>query len=199
MNTLPVKDMFYSLQGEGRNVGMAAFFIRLAGCNVGCEWCDEKNAWNTSSATYISIEQILQNILSCEATNCIITGGEPTLYNLDELTKEIRKSNIKTFLETSGVNPIQGYFDWITLSPKKNKPPIKSALLSASEIKVVIEKEEDFAFAQQMQSQTSSNCLYYLQPEYSKMQSILPIIISFIKANPQWRLSLQTHKMINIK
>lgn len=199
MNTLPVKDMFYSLQGEGRNVGMAAFFIRLAGCNVGCEWCDEKNAWSTSLATHISIEQILHNILFCKATNCIITGGEPTLYNLDELTKEIRKSNIKTFLETSGVNPIQGVFDWITLSPKKNKPPIKSTLLSASEIKVVIEKEEDFAFAQQMKSLTSSNCLYYLQPEYSKMQRILPIIISFIKANPQWRLSLQTHKMINIK
>ena len=199
MYELPVIDMFYSLQGEGRNTGMAAFFVRLAGCNVGCRWCDEKIAWSKNSAKLMNINEIVYNVLQTKAVNCIITGGEPTLYDLTLLTQELKKSNIKTFLETSGVGQIKGFFDWITVSPKKNVQTLKSVLQKANEIKVVIEDEEDFLFAESQRKHTNIECKYYFQPEYSKIKTILPSILAYIKNNPVWRLSLQTHKIIDIK
>ena len=206
MSNLPVFEMFYSLQGEGKNVGMAAYFIRLAGCNVGCSFCDEKKAWQTNNSKQMSIESIIKEIKKTNAQNVIITGGEPTMYDLTELTKEIHDLGIKTFIETSGVNEITGYWDWITLSPKQNAFPLESSLIKADEIKVVIAKEEDFLFAERMKQRKTdlsaaqkSNISFYLQPEYSQMHKILPSIVEYIQQNPNWRLSLQMHKMINVK
>lgn len=196
---LPVIDMFYSLQGEGRNTGMAAYFIRLSGCNVGCDFCDEKRAWSVNNSPMLSISQIMDEVLKTKTKNVVITGGEPTLYDLTELTNELKANNIDTFLETSGVNDICGNFTWITLSPKKKKQPKKENLQKADELKIVIETKEDFLFADQMRLLTNPNCLYYLQPEYSNKEKTLQLIIDYIKQNPIWRLSLQTHKMINIK
>ena len=206
MIKLPVYEIFYSLQGEGRNVGMAACFVRLAGCNVGCDFCDEKKAWSKSNSVLMNADEILQKVKEFSATNVIVTGGEPTLYDLSELTKSLHDSGIKTYIETSGVNPITGFWDWITLSPKKNKLPLPKSLQKANELKVVIEQEKDFIFAENMRSQAITKKdsdviekVFYLQPEYSKKETVLPIIEEYIKANPVWRLSLQMHKMINVK
>jgi 7-carboxy-7-deazaguanine synthase len=205
-NQLPVFDMFYSIQGEGYNTGMAGYFIRLAGCNVGCKFCDEKMAWKTNDTLLQDVDTIVEKIKKENAQNVIITGGEPTLYDLNNLTKELHRISKKTFLESSGVNEISGYWDWITLSPKQSLLPLDSSLLLADEIKVVIQKAEDFLFAEKMLQKANDPTLRhkpktinYLQPEYSEKENILPLIIEYIKQNPTWRLSLQTHKMINIK
>ncbi|MGP1515134.1 MAG: 7-carboxy-7-deazaguanine synthase QueE [Bacteroidales bacterium] len=206
MNRLPVFETFYSIQGEGKNSGMAAFFIRLAGCNVGCNFCDEKRAWNTNNSSLQSIQEIIELIKLSKAKNVVVTGGEPTLYDLTELTEKLHKTGIKTFLETSGVNHITGYWDWITLSPKQMLYPLPLSLSQANEIKVVIKQKEDFLFAERMRLRANEyldlqkySQFYYLQAEYSQYAEILPQIIEYIKQNPIWRLSLQTHKMINIK
>lgn len=196
---LPVNDLFYSLQGEGSNCGMPAMFIRLAGCNVGCEFCDEKNAWQKSNSHNMTIDQLILKAQQYKAVNCVITGGEPTLYDLTELTNELKKHNIKTFLESSGTNIIKGFFDWITISPKQKLLPLQSCLDIANELKIVISTKEDFLFAQTMKQRTNPKAYCYLQPDYYNMQSILPEIIDYIKNNPIWKLSLQMHKLINIK
>ncbi len=205
-NILPIFDIFYSIQGEGKNTGMASLFIRLAGCNVGCSFCDEKSAWNLNDNLLQDIDTIIESVKKTNAQNVVVTGGEPTLYDLTVLTQKLHDIGIKTFLETSGVNNITGYWDWITLSPKQNKLPLEDSLFLADEIKVVIAQKEDFSFAEQMLQKTNNNKLRqkpptvnYLQAEYSSMENILPQIIEYIMINPIWRLSLQTHKMINIK
>jgi len=205
-NILPIFDIFYSIHGEGKNTGMASLFIRLAGCNVGCSFCDEKSAWNLNDNLLQDIDTIIESVKKTNAQNVVVTGGEPTLYDLTVLTQKLHKIGIKTFLETSGVNNITGYWDWITLSPKQNKLPLEDSLFLADEIKVVIAKKEDFSFAEQMLQKANNNKLRqkpptvnYLQAEYSSMENILPQIIEYIMINPIWRLSLQTHKMINIK
>ncbi|MBR1626452.1 MAG: 7-carboxy-7-deazaguanine synthase QueE [Bacteroidales bacterium] len=204
MNTerLPVFDMFYSVQGEGCNAGTAAFFIRLAGCNVGCDFCDEKSAWDIRNAKLSDAATILDAVKAVKATNVVVTGGEPTLYDLTDLTQKLCEEGIKTFLETSGVNKITGHWDWITLSPKQNKLPLPESLYQADELKVVIAKNEDFLFAESMRKAAmikNPNVLCYLQSEYSQRHTVLSDIIDYIKQNPVWKLSLQTHKMINIK
>ncbi|MBP3254683.1 MAG: 7-carboxy-7-deazaguanine synthase QueE [Bacteroidales bacterium] len=206
MIQLPVIEMFYSLQGEGKNSGTAAYFIRLAGCNVGCGFCDEKRAWSVDKAKMQSIEQIIRKVKESNARNVVVTGGEPTLYNLTCLTHELRASGVNTFLETSGVNEITGYWDWITVSPKKYKPVLDSVLHKADEIKVVISEKDDFLFAQAIRRRraallkpSTDKAVYCLQPEYSSLCEILPLTVEYIKENPLWRLSLQTHKMIGIK
>ncbi|MBO6118022.1 MAG: radical SAM protein [Bacteroidales bacterium] len=206
MADLPVFEMFYSLQGEGSNAGTAAYFIRLAGCNVCCDFCDEKRAWQTSDVPLVSVRTILDEVKKASADTVIVTGGEPTMYDLSELTETLHGEGIKTFIETSGVNEITGIWDWITVSPKQNKLPLRSSLLMADEIKTVIAKENDFLFAERMLSCANAAAgddkkkkLYYLQAEFSQKDKVLPLIIDYIKRNPVWRLSLQTHKMINIR
>ncbi len=199
MTQFPIYEMFYSIQGEGYNTGLPAYFIRLAGCNVGCSFCDEKQAWQASNSTIMDVEKIIKEVETYNAQNVVITGGEPTLYDLTLLTKQLHNKGIKTFLETSGANKITGDWDWITLSPKQIKRPLLSCLNKANEIKIVIEKVADFDFAQQIAQNVSNNTVLCLQCEFSVQSIILPEIINYIKRNPQWRLSLQTHKMINIK
>ena len=195
---LPVMEDFYTIQGEGGNTGYAAYFIRLGGCDVGCHWCDVKESWNPTLHPLTPISEVVNKALSFKAKSIVITGGEPLLYNLDPLTNLLKASGLKVFLETSGAYPLSGNFDWVCLSPKKFKKPLASVLQRADELKVIVFNKSDFEWAEQYRAEVSVNCLLFLQPEWSKSEQMLPQIIDFVKENPHWRISLQTHKYMNI-
>ncbi len=198
-NMLPLADNFYSIQGEGYNSGKPVYFIRLGGCDVGCRWCDSKETWNAMNFSLVSINEIVKLVTDTPAKYVVITGGEPCLYDLTQLCNELKNFNIEIFLETSGSSPIIGTFDWITVSPKKNKAPLDSSISIASELKVVIEEMEDFKWAELNRAKTNDKCKLYLQPEWSKIDNILPKIIDYTMKNPIWNISLQVHKYMNIK
>ena len=196
--TLPLMEAFYTLQGEGFHQGKAAYFIRLGGCDVGCFWCDVKESWNADNHPKVSIEEIVSAALANEGRIAVITGGEPLLHNLDELTAQLHEANFRTHIETSGSSPLSGDWDWICLSPKKFKAPLPEVLAKADELKVVVFNNHDFIWAEQHAAQTSQHCKLYLQPEWSKSPEITPLLIDYIKENPRWQLSLQIHKYINV-
>ncbi len=206
LSTLPVMETFYTLQGEGFYQGNAAYFIRLGGCDVGCFWCDVKESWDASVHPQKTINEIIneaKSVISQPSTVnsqpiIVITGGEPLIHNLDELTKQLQSNNFKTHIETSGSSPLSGYWNWICLSPKKFKQPLLESFQSANELKMIIYNKSDFKWAEENAAQVSLNCKLYLQPEWSKANEITPLIIEYIKANPKWQLSLQIHKYINI-
>lgn len=191
-------ESFYTLQGEGFHQGKAAYFIRLAGCDVGCVWCDVKESWDENLYPLQSIEEIVLTAKKNPARLAVITGGEPTLYNLSELTSSLQKEGFATNIETSGSSPLTGSWDWICLSPKKFKPPLPEILLKTNELKIIVFNKSDFAWAEKYAAQVSSQCKLYLQPEWSKSEIVTPGIIDYIKKNPQWQLSLQIHKYINV-
>lgn len=195
---LPVMEAFYTIQGEGFHQGRAAYFIRLAGCNVGCFWCDVKESWNAEAHPQLSIEGIVTGASAHEGRLAVITGGEPLLHNLDELTDQLQKAGFQTNIETSGSSPLSGYWNWICLSPKKFKAPLPEVLVKANELKVVVYNSSDFRWAEQHAAHTSTGCKLYLQPEWSKLAQMTPLIVEYIKNNPQWQLSLQIHKFINV-
>ena len=191
-------EMFYSLQGEGFHQGRAAFFIRLAGCDVGCVWCDVKESWDASKHPTLSIEEIVAAAKAHPGRLAIITGGEPLLYNLDSLTTVLKAAGFETNIETSGSSPMSGHWDWICLSPKKFKAPLEENISLASELKVVVFNKHDFDWAETYAKQVSPSCKLYLQPEWDKAAQITPLVIDYIKANPQWELSAQLHKYIQV-
>jgi organic radical activating enzyme len=191
-------EMFYSLQGEGFYQGRAAFFIRLAGCDVGCVWCDVKESWDASKHPTLSIEDIVAAAKVHPGRLAIITGGEPLLYNLDPLTTALKAAGFETNIETSGSSPMSGHWDWICLSPKKFKAPLEENISLASELKVVVFNKHDFDWAETYAKQVSPSCKLYLQPEWDKAAQITPLVIDYIKANPQWELSAQLHKYIQV-
>jgi 7-carboxy-7-deazaguanine synthase len=195
---LPVMEAFYTLQGEGFHQGKAAYFIRLAGCDVGCVWCDVKESWDKDIYPLQSIEEIVTETKKYPGKLVVITGGEPTLYNLEELTKALKKEGFSTNIETSGSSPLSGNWNWICLSPKKFKPPLPGILLKANELKIIVFNKSDFAWAEQYADLVSSSCKLYLQPEWEKAELVTPWIIDYIKENPKWQLSLQIHKYINV-
>jgi 7-carboxy-7-deazaguanine synthase len=195
---LPLAESFYSIQGEGYNTGKAAFFIRVGGCDVGCSWCDAKESWNPGLYPPTPIETIVEEAIRYKAKSIVITGGEPLTYPLDKLCLLLKSNNMQIFLETSGSHPLSGVFDWICLSPKRKKPPLDNIYRYASELKVIIEKSEDFEWAEENRNKVGNNTLLYLQPEWSRRSQILPEIIDYVKNNPVWNISLQTHKYINI-
>ena len=216
-STLPVMESFYTIQGEGYYQGSAAYFIRLGGCDVGCVWCDVKDSWDASKHPQLSIEEIVAGAVNCLplTVDCsrltvngnrstangliaVVTGGEPLLYNLDELTKALKAKGFRTNIETSGSSPLSGSWDWICLSPKKFKAPLPEVIPFANELKVVVFNKHDFEWAETYAAQVSANCKLYLQPEWNKAASVTPLIIDYIKANPKWELSLQLHKYINV-
>lgn len=206
-NLLPVMESFYTLQGEGFYTGQAAYFIRLAGCDVGCVWCDVKESWDVTKHPQFSVEEIIQKAeteigsLQLSENNkpiFVITGGEPLLHQLDELTAAIEAKGYLTNIETSGSSALSGHWNWICLSPKKFKAPLPEVITAANELKVVIFNKHDFEWAEQFAVQVNKNCRLYLQPEWDKRDSITPLIVDYIKANPKWQLSLQTHKYINV-
>jgi organic radical activating enzyme len=191
-------EMFYTLQGEGYHQGKAAYFIRLAGCDVGCVWCDVKESWDASKHPVYSVDEIVTSALAHPARLAIITGGEPLLYNLDALTTALKKVGFEVNIETSGSSPMSGKWDWVCLSPKKFKAPLAESIASASELKVVIFNKHDFEWAETYAKQVPASCKLYLQPEWDKASEITPLIIDYIKANPNWELSAQLHKYIQV-
>lgn len=195
---LPVMEHFYTLQGEGFHQGKAAYFIRLGGCDVGCVWCDVKDSWDAGKHPLFKIEDLLFTVKKTPAQIVVITGGEPLMHNLTQLTKQLQEAGLKTHIETSGSSPLSGSWDWITLSPKKFKAPLPEAVRHANELKIVVFNSSDFKWAEKYAAQVSSTCKLYLQPEWDKAAAITPLLIDYIKTNPQWQLSLQIHKYINV-
>ena len=191
-------EMFYSLQGEGYHQGKAAYFIRLAGCDVGCVWCDVKESWDASKHPVLTIDEIVNSALAHPARLAIITGGEPLLYNLEALTTALKKAGFNVNIETSGSSPMSGNWDWVCLSPKKFKAPLNESIAAASELKVVIFNKHDFEWAETYAKQVPAHCKLYLQPEWDKSNQITPLVIEYIKANPKWELSAQLHKYIQV-
>jgi organic radical activating enzyme len=191
-------EMFYSLQGEGYHQGKAAFFIRLAGCDVGCVWCDVKDSWDASKHPVLSIQEIVKSALTHPGRLAIVTGGEPLLYNLEPLTTALKAAGFQTNIETSGSSPMSGNWDWVCLSPKKFKAPLPENLPLASELKVVVFNNSDFEWAEKHAMHTNQNCKLYLQPEWDKQAQITPTVIEYIKENPKWELSAQLHKFIQV-
>ena len=195
---LPVMEHFYTLQGEGFHWGKAAYFIRLGGCDVGCIWCDVKESWEADKHPKVSIQYLLEEIKKTPTEIVVITGGEPLLHDLTGLTVALKSAGLRTHIETSGSSPLSGQLDWITLSPKKFKAPLPQNLPHANELKIVVFNKSDFQWAEQWAAQVSPGCKLYLQPEWDKAAQITPLIVDYIKQHPQWQLSLQTHKYIQV-
>ena len=199
MESYKVMESFYSVQGEGYHTGKPAFFIRLAGCDIGCSWCDVKESWESENSTIKTVEELVNDAISHNSKRVIITGGEPTMYNLSSLTSALQKAGIKTHLETAGVYNITGSWDWVCISPKKFKSPLQSELSKADELKVVIVNKSDFEWADENSKGVKNGCKLYIQPEWSKSEKVLDSINNYVKDFPQWRISLQTHKYMNIR
>ncbi len=195
---LPVMEHFYTLQGEGFHQGRAAYFIRLGGCDVGCVWCDVKDSWEADKHPKFTVEQLVTAVKKTPTQLVVITGGEPLMHQLDELTIALQAAGLETNIETSGAHPLSGHWNWICLSPKKFKEPLPDILPHAHELKVVIFNKSDFDWAEKYAAQVSPSCKLYLQPEWDKAAQVTPLIIDYIKAHPQWELSLQVHKYINV-
>lgn len=195
---LPLMEEFYTIQGEGFNTGKAAYFIRIGGCDVGCHWCDVKESWDANLHPLTKVEQIIKNILQYNAKSVVVTGGEPLIYNLDYLTALLKEKNIETFIETSGAYKMSGKWDWVCLSPKKTMLPKEEVYKKASELKIIVYNLNDFKWAEEQATKVSQTCYLYLQPEWSKSNELTPLIIEYVKNNPKWMISLQTHKYMNI-
>ncbi|MFI5142216.1 MAG: 7-carboxy-7-deazaguanine synthase QueE [Bacteroidia bacterium] len=191
-------EQFYTIQGEGFNTGKAAYFIRLGGCDVGCHWCDVKESWDASIHPLTKTEVVIQNVLEYNAKSVVVTGGEPLMYNLTQLTRQLKEKNIETFIETSGAYKLTGDWDWICLSPKKTMAPLQEVYDKAHELKIIVYNKHDFIWAEEEAKKVNSNCYLFLQPEWSKYAEITPLIVEYVKNNPKWMVSLQTHKYMNI-
>ena len=194
---LPIMEAFYTIQGEGFHKGTASYFIRTGGCDVGCHWCDVKESWNENDHPIIPVKEIVKK--SLEFSDCVVvTGGEPLMWNMNPLTKALKNLGKKTHIETSGAYPLTGVWDWVCLSPKKAKLPIKDIYDYACELKIIIYNNHDFIFAEEQAEKVNKNAILYLQPEWSKREEMMPLMVEFVKKNPKWKLSLQTHKYLNI-
>jgi organic radical activating enzyme len=191
-------ELFYSLQGEGYHQGKAAFFIRLAGCDVGCVWCDVKDSWDASKHPVLSVEEIVAAAAAHPSRIAIVTGGEPLLHQLDPLTTALKTAGFQTHIETSGSSPMSGSWDWVCLSPKKFKAPLAESIKAADELKVVVFNKSDFDWANSFVNDVNTDCKKYLQPEWEKSDAMTPFVIEYIKSNPSWELSAQLHKYIQV-
>lgn len=194
----PLMEHYFTIQGEGYNTGQACYFLRLGGCDVGCVWCDVKESWDASRHPVVSIEEMVNVVKAQGATRVVITGGEPLMYDLKNLTEAFHRATVEVYVETSGAYPVTGNWDWICVSPKKFKAPLDEVLAKADELKVVVYNKSDFDWAEQHRSKISSSCKLFLQPEFSVFGKVMPSIIDYVKQHPQWRISLQTHKVMQI-
>lgn len=195
---LPVMEEFYTLQGEGFNTGKAAYFVRVGGCDVGCAWCDSKESWNAELFPPVPVTEVVRRAAKTPSKTVVVTGGEPSLYPLDILTQALKENNITAMVETSGVHPLSGEWDWICLSPKKNSPPQQAIYSRALELKVVIQKEADLQWAEKNAALVSPECHLFLQPEWSVADQIMEMLTNYVMQHPQWRISLQAHKYMRI-
>ncbi len=194
---LPLMEEFYTIQGEGFHTGRAAYFVRIGGCDVGCHWCDVKESWNAAIHPPTAIDIISENA-SQFANTVVVTGGEPLMWDMSPLTTLLKAKGMMVHIETSGAYQLSGFWDWICLSPKKNKLPTQSVYEKANELKVIIHNKHDFIFAEEQAILVNENAILFLQPEWSKSQEITPLIVDYVMNNPKWRISLQTHKFLNI-
>ncbi len=195
---LPLVEEFYTIQGEGYHTGKAAYFIRIGGCDVGCSWCDTKFSWDPDLHPLVEVDRIVGNAAKYPAAAVVVTGGEPLMVNMEPLTTGLREHGIETFLETSGAYPLTGTWDWICLSPKKNAPPVAPIFEAADELKVIIASQEDLEWAVKNAKRVGEHCKLYLQPEWSRRESMLPLIIQYVQDHPRWMVSLQSHKYMRI-
>ncbi len=192
-------EQFYTIQGEGFYQGRAAYFVRLGGCDVGCSWCDVKESWDAEAHPQKSIEDIISSIQETAANLVVITGGEPLLHQLDEFTERLQAARLRTNIETSGSSSMSGHWDWVCLSPKKFKAPLPEAHAAANELKIIIYNNDDFKWAEKHAALVNPACKLYLQPEWSKADIMLPLIIDYVKANPKWEISMQLHKYMGVE
>lgn len=195
---LPLVEDFYTIQGEGFHTGKPAYFIRLGGCDVGCRWCDAKQTWNPKLFPPVDVDTIVERAASYPAKAIVVTGGEPSLYPLEYLTERLAAYGLKVFLETSGAYELTGRFDWICLSPKKQQPPVDSVFSRADELKVIIESVADFQWAEENAAKVTEECMLFMQPEWSVADTVTQDIVEYVKRNPRWNISMQTHKYMRI-
>jgi organic radical activating enzyme len=191
-------ESFYTVQGEGYNTGLSAYFIRLGGCDVGCVWCDVKESWDASAHPQVSVETLIREARQNGATRIVITGGEPAMYHLEPLTSTFHKEGLECFIETSGAYPLSGLWDWVCVSPKKFKAPLPETLKKADELKVIVFNKSDLEWAEQHAKNVRKDCKLFLQPEHSSFNKVISLIVDYVKRHPEWRISLQTHKFMDI-
>lgn len=191
-------EQFYTLQGEGRYAGHAAYFIRLAGCDVGCVWCDVKESWEVQPEQWMDIETIVAQAAAYPGRLAVITGGEPLMYDLGALTSALKKAGFRTHIETSGAYPLSGDFDWICVSPKKFKAPLEEVVAQADELKVVVFNNSDFDWAEKHAAMARPACQLLLQPEWGRRGRMETDLVGYVKDHPKWVLSVQTHKYLDI-
>lgn len=196
--SLPLMEEFYTIQGEGFHTGKAAYFIRLGGCDVGCHWCDVKESWDANLHPLTAADQIVENTAKYPAKAVVVTGGEPSAFQLDYLTSKLKERGIQTFIETSGSHPLTGHWDWICLSPKKTLPPKAENYSKAHELKVIVHNKDDFRWAEEQAERVNPDCILFLQPEWSKANEMMPLIVDYVMNHPRWNVSLQTHKYMHI-
>ena len=194
---LPLMEEFYTIQGEGFHQGKAAYFIRLGGCDVGCHWCDVKESWDAELHPPTRVDAIVENAVRYSKT-MVITGGEPLMWDMNPLTLMLKEKGVQAHIETSGAHPLTGIWDWICLSPKKMKLPTDEVYKKANELKCIIYNKDDFRFAEEQAAKVNEDCILFLQPEWSKRDKVIPEIVDYVMANPKWKVSLQTHKYLNI-
>ena len=195
--SLPLMEAFYTLQGEGYHKGSAAYFIRIGGCDVGCHWCDVKESWNSELHPPTDISVIVEEAKK-HSNTVVVTGGEPLMWSMDPLTNALHEKEIQIHIETSGAYPLSGNWDWFCLSPKKNKLPISVAYQRADELKMIVYNKDDLRFAEEQAAKVNKNCKLFLQPEWSKRDTVMPLLVDYVLENPKWKVSLQTHKYLNI-
>jgi 7-carboxy-7-deazaguanine synthase len=195
---LPITERFYTIQGEGHHWGRPAYFIRLAGCDVGCFWCDVPESWETSGAEILTPEELTTIVLESGANRVVITGGEPTMHNLTPLTQTLKQARILTHIETSGAHPLTGSWDWVCFSPKKFKASLPEVAAAANELKVIVYNRSDFDFAEKHKKSVPPGCELFLQPEWSRSDQIVPEILNYVRSHPEWRIGLQMHKTLGI-
>ena len=194
---LPLMEEFYTIQGEGYHTGTAAYFIRIGGCDVGCHWCDVKERWSGELHPATSTDVIVANAKKY-ANTVVITGGEPLMWDMTQITQKLKQQNLQVHIETSGAYTLSGAWDWICLSPKKNKLPTQTVYDNANELKVIIHNKHDFIFAEEQAEKVNDGAILFLQPEWSKKEEMTPLIVDYVMNHPKWRVSLQTHKYLNI-
>jgi len=195
---LPLMEDFYTIQGEGFYTGVAAYFIRIGGCDVGCHWCDVKESWEAANHPVTSVEEMVANVKKSQAKIVVITGGEPLTWNMDFLTKRLKEEGFRIHIETSGAYPFSGTWDWVCLSPKKTKLPVEEAYKKADELKIIIYNQHDFQFAEEQAQKVQKDCVLFLQAEWGKRDKMSPLIVDYVMNNPKWRISVQTHKYLDI-
>ena len=196
--TYPLMEHFYTIQGEGANTGKAAYFLRLGGCDVGCVWCDVKESWDAGKHSLVTIGAMVDFVKQSGAKRVVITGGEPAMYDLSPLTDALHQLGLECYIETSGAYPLSGEWDWICVSPKKFKTPLDEVLKVADELKVIVYNESDLRWAEQHRLKVKATCLLFLQPEYSVFNKVSPLIVDYAMKSPEWTISLQTHKILQI-